>query len=161
MRKIFKSFVMAVVVLSMLGLASCERTPVTPDPEPEPTPEPTYATLVGTEWEGAYATHDQYPGFTSNPLTIHWTVDFLSDGKGEVMFWLESLNYDPDPYSWQFTYTFDHDEGVISDEFGDKHFVCDPYNRTMDLNLTVSFQNEEDGPVYTYGGPVTLHQIRR
>ncbi len=161
MKKRFKILVMAMVSVSCMCVTSCERTPVTPEPEPEPIVEPTYETLVGTEWEGTYATYDQYPGYTSNPLTIHWTVDFLKDGKGEVMFWLESQNYDPDPYSWEFTYTFENNAGVISDEFGDKPFTCDPYNRTIDLNLTVSFQNEEDGPVYTYGGPVTLHQTRK
>ena len=30
----------------------------------------------------------------------------------------------------------------------------------MSLNLTVGVQNEEGGQVYTYGGPVTLHQVR-
>ena len=161
MKKNVRIFVMAMMAMSMLCLAGCDRDPVEPDPTPQPVEEPTYETLVGTEWEGSYATHDQYPGYTSNPLTIHWTVDFLKDGNGEVMFWLESANYDPDPYSWQFTYTFEDNKGVISDEFGDKPFTCDPYNRTMNLNLTVSFQNEEDGSVYTYGGPVTLHQTRR
>ena len=161
MKRNVRILVVAMLAMSMMVLAGCKRDPVEPEPTPQPVEEPTYETLEGTEWEGAYATHDQYPDYTSTPLTIHWTVDFLNDGRGEVMFWFESENYDPDPYSWEFTYTFEDNQGVISDDSGDKPFICDPYNRTMSLNLTVSLQNEEDGPVYTYGGPVTLHQTRR
>lgn len=151
----------AVIAFSMLGFVACERTPVTPEPTPDPITEPTYETLEGTEWEGTYATYDQYPGYEGVPITIHWTVDFLKNRKGEVMFWFESQAYDPDQYTWAMTYTFNNNKGVITDENGETPFICDPYNRTMNLDLKITVQYEDGGDGYTYGGPVTLHQIRK
>lgn len=108
-----------------------------------------------------YATYDQYPGYTNVPVILHWTVDFLKDVKGEIMNWFESQSYDPDEYTWEMTYTFEDNAGVITDENGETPFTCDPYNRTMSLNLVIYVQNEEGGQVYTYGGPVVLHQVRK
>lgn len=159
MKQIIRLMMVAVMAMATVGFAACER--VNDDPQGGQTPvEPTYETLAGTEWEGTYATYDQYPGYTSVPITIHWTVDFLQDGRGEIMYWFESQAYDPDTYSWQMSYTFANNAGVITDADGTTAFTCDPYNRTMDLTLTVGVQYEEGGTVYTYGGPVTLHQVR-
>ena len=95
------------------------------------------------------------------PCTIHWTVDFLRDGKGEVMFWLESQAFDADQYSWEMTYTYDgHNAGVITDADGNWPFTLDPYNRTMSVTLQFQTQHEEGGQMFTYGGPTTLHQTR-
>ena len=162
MRNILKLIVAGVLAVSMLGLASCKKEKITP--EGGETPEQTdlvYETLVGTEWEGSFATHGQEAGYTSIPITIHWTVDFLQNGQGEVMFWFESELFDNTPYSLDMSYTYDgNNAGIVLESESEHPFTIDPYNRTMSLDLTVNLQHAEDGPVFTYGGLTTLHQTR-
>ncbi len=160
MKKFFKLMMVAMMAMATVGLVACEDDN---GGQPGPVDEPSYETLVGTEWEGVFATRDQAPGYTQNPLNIHWTIDFLKDGKGELMFWLESPGYDPDPYTFPITYTYDGDGvGKIDPwEYGDAgSFFADPYNRTLVVkNLTVEIgETAESG--YTYGGETTLHQVR-
>jgi hypothetical protein len=162
MKNIIRLFMASMMALATIGFASCEKEPANNNqPGGDTTPaEPVYETLVGTEWEGTYSTTTQTQ-YGAVPCTIHWTVDFLRDGRGEVMFWLESQAFDSDQYSWQMTYTYDgHNAGVITDEDGSWPFTCDPYNRTMNVTLQFRTQHEEGGQMFTYGGPTTLHQTR-
>ena len=156
----------ATMAISMVGLVACGKDDNNNGSQQggsTPATEPTYETLVGTEWEGVFATYDQTPGYTQNYLNIHWTIDFLSDGRGEIMFYLESPGYDPDPYTFPMTYTYDGvNAGVISDwEYGQAgNFTVDPYNRTLVVeNLTLEIGETADAG-YTYGGVTTLHQMR-
>lgn len=161
MKNIFRLFAVAVISLCFMGLTACKKEktePVTPGTNPGE--ELYYETLVGTEWEGTYQTTTQTQ-YGAYPVTIHWTVDFLQDGNGEVMFWMESSAFDPDQYSYTFNYTYDgKNAGEITDADGQWPFTCDPYNRTMQVTLQFQTQHVEDGPLYTYGGPTTLHQVR-
>lgn len=167
MKKIFRLMMVAMMAVAAVGLSACDKENDNAAGGQQgggtTETEPTYETLVGTEWEGVYATYDQMPGYTQNYLNIHWTIDFFSDGKGEIVFWLESPGYDADPYTFEMTYTYDgNGKGHISPwEYGDAgDFVADPYNRTLTVqHLTLEIgETEESG--YTYGGSTTLHQIR-
>ena len=150
------------LAVSMLGLASCKKEHVTPvGGETPEQPELVYETLENTEWEGTFSTHGQAAGHTNASMIFHWTVDFLKDGKGEVMFWIESPDVDPEEFSWEMTYTYNgNNTGVLIDDEGEHPITLDPYNRTMKVELLVGIQHEEDGPGYTYGGLTTLHQTR-
>ena len=157
-----KRFMLGMMLLATTAFVACEKEPATNENPSGGTDvtELVYETLVGTEWEGTYATTTQTQ-YGPVPCTIHWTVDFLNDGRGEVMFWMESQAFDADQYSWQMTYTYDgHNAGVISDDDGEWPFTCDPYNRTMNVTLQFQTQHEEGGAIFTYGGPTTLHQTR-
>jgi len=170
MKQVFRALLACLVTVSMLGLASCEKEPANQGNENggNTVSDLYYETLEGTEWEGTYATTTQTQ-YGVYPVTIHWTVDFLKDGKGEVMFWQESQAYGPDTYSWKMTYTYDgKNAGVISDGMGEWpvngdnqwSFTCDPYNRTLQVPLLFEVQHVQDGPIVTYGGLTTLHQVR-
>lgn len=170
MKHLTKLFTMCAVAMAAICFSACEKEPSNPgngNGNNTPT-ELFYETLEGTEWEGEYATTTQTQ-YGVYPVTIHWTVDFLKDGRGEVMFRQISQAYDPDTYSWQMTYTYDgKNTGVISDGMGEWpmsgenkwDFTCDPYNRTLQVTLQFEAQHVEDGPIVTYGGPTTLHQVR-
>lgn len=162
MKHVFKLMVAAVLAVSMLGLASCKKEEVKPAGGENPDqPGLAYETLVGTEWEGTFVTRGQEVGHTNVSMIFHWTVDFLQDGKGEVMFWVESPELDPDEFTWEFDYTYDgNNAGVLTDSEGDHPLTIDPYNRTMSVELVVGIQHVEDGPAYLYGGQTTLHQTR-
>ena len=162
MKNIIRFFMLGMIAAATIGFVACEKDPANnnqPNDSTNPT-ELVYETLVGTEWEGTFATTTQTQ-YGTVPCTIHWTVDFLRDGKGEVMFWIESRAFDADQYSWEMTYTYDgHNAGVITDSDGNWPFTCDPYNRTMNVTLQFQTQHEEGGQMFTYGGPTTLHQTR-
>ena len=88
MKNMIRLFMAGMIAVATIGLVSCEKEPANnnqPSGNTDPT-ELVYETLVGTEWEGTYATTTQTQ-YGTVPCTIHWTVDFLRDGKGEVMFW--------------------------------------------------------------------------
>jgi|GEM_PF-819654 len=169
MKKFFKLMAVAVLTTSMLFVASCKKEKVTPTEGGSTPPAiPTYETLEGTEWEGTYNTTTQTQ-YGTYPVVIHWTVDFLANGEGEVMMWQESQAYDPDQYTWRMTYSYDGNSGgVVSDGFGEwpvdgdnnYPYTVDAVNRTLELNLQFEVQHVADGPIITYGGPTTLHQIR-
>lgn len=179
MKNIMNLVVTGVLAVSMLGFTSCQKDDndgKTPEqtnsvdnttPNGGETPEQNdlvYQTLVGTEWEGRFATYGQEAGYTNIPITIHWTVDFLRDGKGEVMFYFESELFDNTPYTLDMTYNYDgNNAGTLkSEDLNDENlpFTIDPYNRTMNVELTVNLQHAENGPIFTYGGRTTLHQTR-
>lgn len=169
MKKVFRLMMMAMMAVATMGFVACEKDNDNSNSGNgqqggDPTPEmPSYATLERTEWEGVFSTYDQTPGYTQNYLNIHWTIDFLSDGQGEIMFYLESPGYDPDTYTFPMTYTYDGvNSGTISNwEYGTAgNFTVDPYNRALVIeNLTLEIGETEDAG-YTYGGVTTLHQVR-
>ena len=168
MKKVFRLMMMAMMAVATMGFVACEKDNDNNNSGQQgggttPVEEPTYETLERTEWEGVYSTYDQTPGYTQNYLNIHWTIDFLSDGQGEIMFYLESPGYDPDTYTFPMTYTYDGvNSGTISNwEYGTAgNFTVDPYNRALVIeNLTLEIGETEDAG-YTYGGVTTLHQVR-
>lgn len=100
MKKVFRLMMMAMMAVATMGFVACEKDNDNNSGQQgggtTPVEEPTYETLERTEWEGVYSTYDQTPGYTQNYLNIHWTIDFLSNGEGMIMFYLESPGYDPD-----------------------------------------------------------------
>lgn len=168
MKKVFRLMMMAMMAVATMGFVACEKDNDNKNSGQQgggttPVEEPTYETLERTEWEGVYSTYDQTPGYTQNYLNIHWTIDFLSNGEGMIMFYLESPGYDPDTYEFPMTYTYDGvNSGVISNwEYGTAgNFTVDPYNRVLVVeNLTLEIGETEDAG-YTYGGVTTLHQVQ-
>lgn len=168
MKRVLKTLALAAVAMTML-FTSCQKEKVTPT-EGGTTPPaiPVFETIEGTEWEGTFYTTTQTQ-YGLYPVTIHWTVDFLSNGEGEVMMWQESQAYDPDKYTWKMTYTYEgNNAGVITDGFGEwpvegdnqYPFTLDAVNRTLEVMLQFEVQHVADGPIITYGGLTTLHQIR-
>lgn len=167
MKKIFRMMTVATVAVAMMGFVACEKDNDNIGGQQggdTPSVDPTYETLVGTEWEGIYFTYDQTPGYTQYSITIHWTLDFLADGQGEIMFWFESQAYDADAYTASMTYTFDAASatGSIAEwEYGSGgNFIVDPYNRTLVIdNLSIAM-GENESSVYIYGGNTVFHQVR-
>lgn len=159
MRKNLMTLWASVLMLSVLTLASCKKEPDPVTPTPPATNDPVYETLVGTEWEGTYLQRVATQSHGTFDILIHWTVDFLADGKGEVMWWLESPGIDPGEDTHEMTYTYEgNNQGTIS--FGSSNpFVIDPYNRTMTTTLTFSAEFEADFTT-SLGGETVLHQTR-
>lgn len=146
-------------LLAGLALASCTKDDATQDNrQPQPQTDIIYQTLVGTEWEGSYAdviqsSHGQYNAI------LHWTVDFLADGQGELILWLECQATDSDADTYSITYTYNGDNTGTLDINDGQPFVIDPYNRT--LTATLTFKAEfESGVTSTLGGETVLHQMR-
>ena len=89
MKKVFRLMMMAMMAVATMGFVACEKDNDNNNGGQQgggttPVEEPTYETLERTEWEGVYSTYDQTPGYTQNYLNIHWTIDFLSNGEGNV-----------------------------------------------------------------------------
>lgn len=160
MKKIFNRLMVVAVTIAMLGFVACSDDNSTSNNNTEiAAPE----SLAGTEWEGVFATYDQTPGYTQYPINIHWTIDFLQDGKGEIMFYLESQVFDPTPYTFEMTYTYDGkgNGNIARWEYGEAgNFTLNPYNRAITIeNLTLEMGETEDSG-YSYGGETTLYQVR-
>lgn len=162
MKKIFNRLMVVAVAIAMLGFAACDDENGTSNSNSN-TEITAPESLAGTEWEGVFATYDQTPGYTQYPINIHWTIDFMEDGQGKIMFYLESPVFDPDPFDFDMTYTYDGkgNGNIARWEYGDGgNFTVNPYNRSITIeNLTLEMGETEDSG-YTYGGQTTLYQVR-
>lgn len=156
MKKTFS--LLLVFIIPIFIFTSCKPEPVDPTVDPV-LEEPLYETLERTEWEGAYLEHVNTLSHGSFDVIIHWTVDFLADGKGEVMLWLESPSISADVDTYEFTYSYNGDNTGVLDLGGARPFTIDAYNRTMTAKLTFDAEFEE-GTTTNLGGETVLHQVR-